>query len=83
MAFTHSNEPPHNRGLQGADWIERGSVGERMSGWVKYGGVVYTSGQVGSPGPEVDGVKTAKSVTEQALPGPSASQWRSNSSSLG
>jgi enamine deaminase RidA (YjgF/YER057c/UK114 family) len=26
--------------------IERGSVGERMSGWVKHGGVVYTSGQV-------------------------------------
>ena len=46
--------------------IERGSVNERMSGWVKHGGVVYTSGQVGSPGPEVDGVKTALSVTEQA-----------------
>ena len=46
--------------------IERGSINPRMSGWVKHGNVVYTSGQVGEPGPEVDGVKTAMSVTEQA-----------------
>ena len=45
--------------------IERGSINPRMSGWVKHGNVVYTSGQVGEPGPEVDGVKTAMSVTEQ------------------
>ena len=46
--------------------IERGSINPRMSGWVKHGNVVYTSGQVGEPGPEVDGAKTAMSVTEQA-----------------
>ena len=30
--------------------IERGSINPRMSGWVKHGNVVYTSGQVGEPG---------------------------------
>ena len=50
---------------EGVPPIERGSINPRMSGWVKHGNVVYTSGQVGEPGPEVDGVKTAMSVTEQ------------------
>lgn len=60
-------EPYDEEGVPPASaTIERGSGNKRMSGWVKHGGVVYLSGQVGAPGPEVDGVKSAASVTDQA-----------------
>ena len=60
-------QPADEEGVLPADAtvVTRGGVDARMSGWVKYSGLVYLSGQVGAPGPEGDGVKTAASVTDR------------------